>query len=183
MLSSILKSSSPVCKYFIHASCTSFILIIITDRSLSRCFFIGVEKTPNSNSLMFVPEEDIMEGGTTAEFKSHKEARVSPLATDLFNVKGVTNVFFTQNFITVNKDEDSSWSIMKPDIFTAITNFYLSEKPILTEDTTVSKENEDEIVSKIKEVIHLRVRETVQADGGEISFVVRTIKFEYLKDN
>ena len=50
----------------------------------------------------------------------------SPLAKRLFQVDGVTQVFFGSDFVTVTKNEDYGWAVLKPDIFAAITEFYSS---------------------------------------------------------
>ena len=55
----------------------------------------------------------------------------SPLAKRLFQVDGVTQVFFGSDFVTVTKNEDYGWAVLKPDIFAAITEFYSSGGCIL----------------------------------------------------
>ncbi len=39
---------------------------------------------------------------------------VSPLASKLFRIDGVSSVFFGPDYITVTKDSDSAWQLMKP---------------------------------------------------------------------
>ena len=50
----------------------------------------------------------------------------SPLAKRLFNIDGVTNVFFGLDFVTVTKSEEADWETVKPQTFEAIMNFYAS---------------------------------------------------------
>jgi len=76
--------------------------------------FIQTEATPNPATLKFLPGKVVMEKGT-AEFRNEAEANASPLAARLFNVPGVTGVYFGYDFITVTKS-DSEWQHLKPAI-------------------------------------------------------------------
>ena len=40
----------------------------------------------------------------------------SPLAKRLFDVEGVTGVFFGSDFITITKNDSLDWQVMKPAI-------------------------------------------------------------------
>lgn len=53
--------------------------------------FIQTQQTPNPSSLMFIPGEKVLEGGSKS-FTSAREAMASPLAKKLFNIDGVTQV-------------------------------------------------------------------------------------------
>ena len=61
-------------------------------------------------------------------FDSAREGMVSPLAKRLFNIDGVTGVFFGSDFVTVTKSEDYVWSVLKPEIFAAIMEHFTSGK-------------------------------------------------------
>lgn len=43
---------------------------------------------------------------------------------------GVTRVFFGSDFVTVTKSDDSSWDLLKPEIFAAIMDFFSSGQPL-----------------------------------------------------
>lgn len=51
----------------------------------------------------------------------------------LFRIDGVRGVFFAGDFITVSKQEDADWTIMKPEIFAVIMDFFASGLPIVTQ--------------------------------------------------
>ena len=59
-------------------------------------------------------------------FSSPREAMKSPLAKRLFQIDGVTNVFFGADFVTVTKDEEYTWNVLKPDVFAAIMDHFTS---------------------------------------------------------
>lgn len=51
----------------------------------------------------------------------------------LFRIEGVRGVFFGNDFITVSKQEDAEWGVMKPEIFAVIMDFFASGLPIVHE--------------------------------------------------
>eukprot|EP00887_Chlorella_sp_A99_P004190 scaffold23.g4190.t1 len=95
-----------------------------------RGVFIQTQPTPNPSSLIFVPGKPVAEGGGTRAFDSAREAMASPLAKRLFQIDGVTKVFFGSDFVTVTKSEDYAWSVLKPDVFAAIMDHYTSGEPL-----------------------------------------------------
>jgi len=135
--------------------------------------FIQTEQTPNPATLKFLPGREVMVSGT-ADFPSVEQARRSPLAERLFGIEGVTGVFFGTDFITVTKDGDKDWHLLKPAILGAIMEHFTAGKPILVETgaaaATADVGEESEIITQIKELIDTRVRPAVAQDGGDIVF-------------
>jgi len=134
--------------------------------------FIQTEQTPNPATLKFLPGREVMASGT-ADFPSAEQAGRSPLAERLFGIEGVTGVFFGTDFITVTKNGDKDWHLMKPAILGAIMEHFTAGKPILLESAAAAGEaagEDSEIVSQIKELIDTRVRPAVAQDGGDIVF-------------
>ena len=66
-----------------------------------------------------------MQAGS-ANFASAREAMKSPLARKIFGTDGVKQVFFGSDFVTVTKDEDFRWAVLKPDILAAIADHMAS---------------------------------------------------------
>lgn len=140
-----------------------------------RHLFVQTENTPNPESLKFIPGKQVLEHGTM-EFGTFREAQASPLARRLFQVDGVKSIFLTQEFITVTKDKNTPWSVVKPHIFEGIMDFFAEGLPVvdpsqLKESDTTITDDDSEVVAMIKELIETRVRPSVQEDGGDISFV------------
>lgn len=135
--------------------------------------FIQTESTPNPATLKFLPGRVVLEG-SPREFLTSEQAAVSPLAMALFEIAGVSGVFFGADFITVtSRDED--WAHLKPAVLGVIMEHFMSGAPILTTtETTAGAEDFDpadaETVSSIKELLDTRVRPAVAADGGDITF-------------
>ena len=141
--------------------------------------FIQTEATPNPATLKFIPGRAVL-GSGTMEFTSREAAARSPLAEKLFDVPGVTSVFYGSDFVTVTKD-DSDWQHLKPAILGAIMEHYMSGAPLLADGSSGSDDAADEedeffneadaeTVATIKDLIETRVRPAVAGDGGDITF-------------
>lgn len=149
-------------------------------RLLLRNLFIQTAETPNENALKFLPSMSILPENETREFLSGREAACSPLAMKLFTVDGVKSIMLGSNFITIEKSQDdTNWALLKPEIFALLTELLTSGIPVISESSSLSNdmdfnEEDDEVVSMIKELIFTRIRPAIQDDGGDIEFV----KFE-----
>ncbi|MCP3462291.1 NifU family protein [Bradyrhizobium sp. CCGUVB23] len=141
--------------------------------------FIQTEATPNPATLKFIPGRLVSDGGPM-EFASREAAARSPLAEKLFDVPGVTSVFYGSDFITVTK-ASGEWQQLKPAILGAIMEHYMSGAPLLADGVAASDDNLDEedeffdeadaeTVDMIKDLIETRVRPAVANDGGDITF-------------
>jgi Fe-S cluster biogenesis protein NfuA len=137
--------------------------------------FIQTEQTPNPATLKFLPGQPVMPAAGTADFTDLEEAAVSPMATRLFQVEGVTGVFLGADFITVTKAEDQDWYLLKPAVLGAIMEHFLSGEPVIEAGAEVvdaggHAPEDDAIVRQIRELIDTRVRPAVAQDGGDITF-------------
>jgi len=135
--------------------------------------FIQTEATPNPATLKFLPGRAVLEG-STADFPDAEAATRSPLAERLFEVAGVSGVFLGSDFITVTKQQDSDWQLMKPAILGVIMEHFTAGRPTLLDAPDAVDEevnvDEDPIVVQIKDLIDTRVRPAVAMDGGDIIF-------------
>tara|TARA_B100000029_G_scaffold486563_1_gene541056 strand:+ start:996 stop:1556 length:561 start_codon:yes stop_codon:yes gene_type:complete len=136
--------------------------------------FIQTEKTPNPQTLKFLPGKVVMNEGT-AFYQNLEEAVDSPFARRLFAVDGVEGVFFGSDFITITKNDSYEWQIMKPYLLGGIIDHFNSEdKTIEKEKESIKSleknDNDSEIVKQIKELLDTRVRPAVAMDGGDIIY-------------
>lgn len=143
-----------------------------------RSIFIQTQTTPNPASLMFLPGKPVYVDGPSINFASAREAMRSPLAKRLFQIDGVTSVFFASEYITVTKSETFEWGVLKPEVFAAVMDFYASGDVVVNDADDESlnaagtqiHEDDDEIVAMIKELLETRIRPAVAEDGGDIIF-------------
>jgi Fe-S cluster biogenesis protein NfuA len=134
--------------------------------------FIQTEQTPNPATLKFLPGRAVMTAGT-ADMPDRDAAQRSPLASRLFQVEGVTGVFLGSDFITITKAAEKEWFLLKPALLGIIMEHFTANRPVLLEDETATDEpaeEDDEIVSQIKELLDTRVRPAVAQDGGDIIY-------------
>ena len=137
--------------------------------------FIQTERTPNPATLKFLPGEAVMSSGT-ADFRDAEAAERSPLARRLFQIEGVTGVFFGGDFVSVSKSDADDWQLLKPVILGVIMEHFVAGHPLLLDDAAQTAEAElddgadAEIVAQIKELLDTRVRPAVAQDGGDITY-------------
>ena len=101
--------------------------------------FIQTEQTPNPQTLKFLPGKVVMEEGT-AFYQSIDEAGNSPFARRLFALDGVEGVFFGSDFITITKNNEYDWQVIKPSILGGIIDHFNSQDK--TVENTADKESE-----------------------------------------
>jgi Fe-S cluster biogenesis protein NfuA len=142
--------------------------------------FIQTEATPNPATLKFLPGREVLAEGT-ADFRDAASARESsPLAGRLFDIPGVTGVFFGYDFVTVTKD-GPEWQHLKPAILGAIMEQFMTGAPVMSRSAQAGQaahetdgefydKADEEIVLTIKELLETRVRPAVAQDGGDITF-------------
>jgi Fe-S cluster biogenesis protein NfuA len=137
--------------------------------------FIQTEETPNPSTLKFLPGREVLPNGSM-DFRSEQDAKKSPLAAALFNVEGVVGVFLSDDFITITKRDDKDWHLMKPGLLGVIMEHFTANRLVIISDEDNSapsssfEDDEDEVVSQIKELLYTRVRPAVAQDGGDIVF-------------
>lgn len=133
--------------------------------------FIQAKTTPNPNFLKFVPGGlEVMRTGTY-DFARPRDAKISPLASQLFQIDGVTRVFYAKDYISVSKGDEYRWEELKPHIFAALNDHFTAdsqgnEKALFVSNfeeapDTVVNESDSEAVQLIKEIIDTRIRPNV----------------------
>jgi hypothetical protein len=68
---------------------------------------VQMQETPNPNARKFVLPKKVFSQGSN--FASAQAAASHPLAQQLFELPGVYNVFWAQDFITINKLPNLPW--------------------------------------------------------------------------
>ena len=84
-------------------------------------------------------------------------------------------MFYADDFVSVTKEDEIEWDVLKPDVLSVITEHYARGQPIFTEepeqDDLTINDDDSECVQLIKEIIQSRVRPFVQEDGGDIQYI------------
>jgi NFU1 iron-sulfur cluster scaffold homolog, mitochondrial len=144
-----------------------------------RSLFIQTESTPNEDSLKFIPGSEVMGQHGTAEFLDTRSALASPLAIRLMGIQGITGIFYGPDFVTVSKDSENPWAVLKPEIYSILMEHFTSNAPLFRseeerenagpQDTRIN-EDDSETVAMIKELLDTRVRPAIMEDGGDIEY-------------
>lgn len=147
--------------------------------------FIQTEETPNPNTLKFIPGRDVFTAeynGFPASYSKDDDLTVSPFAKKLLSTQGVTSVFYGADFITITKDQECEWYILKPHILGTIMEHFINHFPLILKEGQPQKAKEyDSLSEKIIEILDTRVRPAVAQDGGDIVFESFEDGIVYLK--
>jgi Fe-S cluster biogenesis protein NfuA len=134
---------------------------------------IITEPTPNPNSLKFLSEKIISEIGTEEFQKKDYNKIENEFVKNLLNLKGVELVLLADNFLSVKKNKEISWDVLKPTVISHMNDYFeKNNKPILNKKIQKKEDNFDlgEIEAKIIKVLDEKVRPAVAKDGGDIKF-------------
>lgn len=137
---------------------------------------IYTEMTPNPETMKFVASQ-LLYAGKSIEFQDENETEPSPLAKELFAFPFIRGVFIASNFVTVTKTIDTDWDEVIPTIRTFLKEYLDSGKVVIYEDKVIApkidntiKEDDTDVVVRIKELLENYVRPAVEMDGGAIQF-------------
>ena len=131
--------------------------------------FVQTEITPNPNSLKFLPGEIVSSHGSFEVTK--KEDTNNELVRNLLSVNGVESIFLGKDFISINKNNETTWDEIKHIVISLINDFYLSGKKCVIENSlNEESENLEEIEKKIVKILDQKIRPAVAKDGGDIKF-------------
>lgn len=166
---------------------------------------VYAEMTPNPSAMKFVADRKLITGGLQVEFRSKSEAKgSSPLAEELFNFPFVTNVFVSNNFVTVTKDESLGWEMivmqLREYIREWLTDHEVAVSAVTAELINRTKETPEaidaaiesgsmdyssfeptEFDTPIRELLEEFVKPAVEMDGGAIDFMAYKNKKVYVQ--
>ena len=131
--------------------------------------FVQTENTPNPNSLKFLPGKIVSNNGSFEV--TRKDETNNELIRNILSINGVEGIFLGKDFISINKDDDTSWDEIKHIIISLINDFYASGKEFVIEkDLNEETKNLKEIEKKIVKLLDEKIRPAVAKDGGDIKF-------------
>lgn len=137
-----------------------------------------LEWTPNPNARKFVLKEPLTYG-ISRSFENAEQAKDDALASRLFAVPHVTNVFYVDNWVTVTQDGEADWKELMRQVADPIREAPAAEKQSgelaaaaawLAQDENLSDTDRAKL-AQINELLDQEVRPYLQGDGGDL-FVV-----------
>ena len=131
--------------------------------------FVQTLNTPNPNSLKFLPGEKVSLSGPV-EFTDKTDTK-NELIRNIMSINGVSGIFLSDDFLSVNKSEEKDWEDIKHIIISFINDFYSQGNEIVISQNP-KKENFDTstVEGQIIKILETKIRPAVARDGGDIKF-------------
>lgn len=131
-----------------------------------------IEDTPNPNAMKFVLREPLS-WGVAHSYENAGQAQNDPLARALFAIKHVTNVFYTDRWLTVTQDGQADWEPLVRDIAeplrAAPAASAQSAAAVFAARATLAdlSEQDQQRLNHIELVLE-EIRPYLQGDGGDL---------------
>lgn len=133
---------------------------------------ITTEFTPNPNSLKFNVSVPLCAHGAV-QFPSAAEAKKSPLAAKLFEIKDIREVMIGPDFVTVTRSEKiQTWASLIPKVTDVIRKFLScgQASPKVCQSCADIQSPHSEIEKKILLILDEQIRPALANDGGDVRF-------------
>ena len=132
--------------------------------------FVQTQETPNPNSLKFIPGRLVSNNGS---FEINDKDEVNnDLIRNILSINGVTGIFLGEDFLSVNKKENTNWEDVKHIVISLINEFYSDGKEFII-DKKLDDEKQDnlgELEKQIIKILDTKIKPAVARDGGDIKF-------------
>jgi len=140
-----------------------------------------LEHTPNPNARKFVLKEPLT-SGLARSFENAEQAQRDELASKLFAIPHVTNVFYVDNWITVTQDGEADWQELLRQVAAPIREAPAAEKAseeyaqaavwlAKGEGGAELSETDKLKLDQINELLDEEVRPYLQGDGGDLHVI------------
>ena len=133
-----------------------------------------IEETPNPNAVKFILREPVS-NGVARQYVSADLATNDPLAKSLFDVGHVVSVFYMDNMITVEKDEEADWDELLPTLAVPIRAAEAANTAAAAAAAVggpiAALVSDDPRLLKINEILDEKVRPALMGDGGYLEII------------
>jgi len=132
-----------------------------------------IEGTPNPNAMKFILKEPLT-WGITRSYDNAAQAKDDPLASQLFDIEHVTNVFYVDHWITVTQDGGADWHELQRKVAEHIRAAPAADEQTAaaTAASTASLAElspaDQERLDRINELLDEQIRPYLQGDGGDL---------------
>jgi Fe-S cluster biogenesis protein NfuA len=135
-----------------------------------------IEGTPNPNAMKFILKEPLT-WGITRSYDNAELAKDDALASQLFDIEHVTNVFYVDHWITVTQDGGADWHELQRKLAEPIRAAPAADEQssAVAADAAIGLADlspEDQLrLDKINELLDEQIRPYLQGDGGDLYVV------------
>ena len=130
---------------------------------------INIQPTPNPNALKFILSQQVKEEGHST-YRSPAECGENQLACEIFQIRGIDQLYFFDNTITITKFGYEEWGKLEAQVIQTLQKFvprhdpnYYDPDPEAERRAALSEE-----LQKIESILDRTIRPGLQADGGDI---------------
>jgi len=135
-----------------------------------------IEDTPNPNALKFTLHEPLT-WGITHSYESAEQAKDNELATALFNIEHVSNVFYVDKWLTVTQDGGADWDVLVRLVAVPIRAAPAAESQtadmVASASTAYANHSPEDQrrLDAINAMLDDQVRPHLQNDGGDLHVI------------
>lgn len=135
-----------------------------------------IEDTPNPNAVKFILKEPLT-WGISHSYTNAEQAKADTLASALFDIEHVTNVFYVDKWLTVTQDGGTDWEELVRECAVAIraAPAAAAQSAALVAaaanaNADLSPEDQDRL-DAINDLLDEEIRPHLQNDGGDLKVI------------
>ena len=133
-----------------------------------------IQETPNPNAVKFILREPVT-NGVARQYGNADQAENDSLAKSLFDVGHVVSVFYMDNMITVEKDDEGDWDDLLPTLAVPIRAAEAvngaAAAAAAVGGPIAALMSDDPRLLQINEILDEKVRPALMGDGGYLEII------------
>lgn len=136
---------------------------------------VDIQPTPNPNALKFILDRPVKNTGKST-YKKPTDAVNNPMASALFTIRGIDQIHFFSNVITITKFGYEDWDEIENRVIEGINERMSAHNADYTDPNPEEerKKNMTPELLQIEAILDKRIRPGLQGDGGDL----QTLKYE-----
>jgi NFU1 iron-sulfur cluster scaffold homolog, mitochondrial len=130
---------------------------------------ISAQPTPNPNALKFILN-DVVKNEGNSTYRAPSECGENNLAASLFTIRGIDQLHFFSNTITITKFGYEPWDMIEPKVEDVLYEKFPEHNPNYYDPDPEAERraNLSEELLKIELILDKTIRPGLQGDGGDI---------------
>jgi Fe-S cluster biogenesis protein NfuA len=128
---------------------------------------LDIQPTPNENAMRFILYDNLT-SGESYSYETKESSQEDELAKNLFELKGVVNVYYLQNYLTITQDGSREWGELLREAAPFIRETKKREPRL--EEYKPSNIN-DPRIQEITHILSTTILPYLMMDGGGLDIV------------
>lgn len=132
-------------------------------------FDIDIQSTPNPNALKFILNQKVKKEGNS-NYKTPTECGENDLALSLFTIRGIDQIHFYDNVVTITKFNYEDWDTIESKVIDCLQEKMLTHNPDYFDPDPEGdrRKNLSPELQTIEEILDRTIRPGLQGDGGDL---------------